>query len=98
LVAIPAAIITGLAGKAERDKASESTVQHDRDVYNQRADTLFYVSAGTAAVAMGVYVFNLLNAYAAAPDYGLGETKAAEARPKSARVVLSDKIGLSFTF
>lgn len=77
LLAIPAAVFTGVASRSEREKASDSTVQGDRDVYNQRADALFYASVGAGAVAIGMYVFNVLNAYAGTPVYGLGETRAA---------------------
>ncbi len=75
VLAIPAAVFTGLAGRSERERAADSTVRGDRDVYNQRADTLFYTSLGVGAIAVGMYVFNLLNAYAGTPGHGVGETR-----------------------
>ena len=72
-VAIPVAIVTGVASRSERDKASAAHVQSERNAYNERADRLYYGSVASGVAAAGVYVFNLVNAGVSTPDYGLVE-------------------------
>ncbi|MFW5740941.1 MAG: hypothetical protein ACOC1F_11310 [Myxococcota bacterium] len=70
-VTIPTAIVAGVASRDQRDRAADAHRKDGRDMYNERADILYYVGAGAAAIAIGTYVFNLLNAYGEPTHYGV---------------------------
>jgi hypothetical protein len=59
------AISTGIMSGKARGDADATAVAADRTYYNDRADTLFYVSLGTGIAAAAVYIYNLLDAHLA---------------------------------